>query len=105
MKKTVLILSALFVVLALLPLGRTAKAGDLPPIPLTTKSERLPGDANDDKLVNSRDTVVIVRHLAGGWGVTINADNADINGDKTVDLKDVVTLRRYMAGGWGVTLQ
>ena len=81
------------------------RAGDLPPVPLTTKKTRVAGDANQDNKVNLHDVVAIERNLAGGWGVSIDTSNADVNGDKTVDLKDVVLLRRYIAGGWGVTLK
>lgn len=102
MKKGICILAILA---ALLPFGMLARAGDLPPIPLTTKKTRIAGDANDDRTVDLRDATVIARHLAGGWGVSINTDNADVNGDKTVDLKDAVLLRRYLAGGWSVELK
>ena len=98
------VLCMLLVMLTLLPFGLIAHAGDLPPIPLTTKKTRIAGDANEDRTVDLKDVTVIARHLAGGWNVTINSDNADVNGDKAVDLRDVVILRRYLAGGWNVTL-
>ena len=101
MKKMICICVCL---LTLLPFGMTAFAGDLPPIPLTTAKVRLAGDANKDGSVSLQDAAVIARHLAGGWHVTIDEDNADVNGDKTVDLKDVVILRRYLAHWDGVTL-
>lgn len=82
-----------------------ALAGDLPPIPLTTKKTRVAGDANADKKVTLEDAVAISRRLAGGWNVEINTDNADVNADKKVDLKDVVLILRYLADGWEVTLQ
>ena len=102
MKKAVLIG---FVFLSMLPLGFAVRAGDLPPVPLTTAKVRLAGDANSDGSVDLRDAAVITRHLAGGWNVTIDTSNADVNGDKIVDLKDVALVRRYLAGGWNVTLQ
>ena len=98
------VLCVLLVLLTLAPFGLIARAGDLPPIPLTTKKTRIAGDANGDKSVNLLDVTAVSRSLAGGWNVTIDEDNADVNGDKHVDLKDVVLLRRYLAGGWGVTL-
>ena len=98
------VISVLLVLLTLLPFGLIAHAGDLPPIPLTTKKVRVAGDANGSKSVDVADVVVLSRYLAGGWGVTIDEDNADVNGDKKVDLKDAVILRRYLAGGWNVTL-
>ncbi len=102
MKKGICVLALL---LALLPMGVTAHAGELPTIPLTSKKTRIAGDANDDRAVDLRDAAAITRKLAGGWSITINEENADVNGDKKVDLKDVVLLRRYLAGGWNVTLQ
>ena len=99
------LLAVLLTVLTLLPFGLTALAGDLPPVPLTTKKARIAGDANDDKSVDLRDVTVIARYLAGGWNVSINDENADVNGDSHVDLKDAVLLRRYLAGGWNVSLQ
>ncbi len=101
MKKTI---SVIIVLLMLLPFGLVAHAGDLPPVPLTTKKARIAGDANEDNQVDLKDPVVISRYLAGGWGVSINEKNADVNGDGSVDLRDAVILRRYLAGGWGVTL-
>ena len=95
-------LCALAIVFALLPLGMTAHAGELPTIPL---NPRIAGDANGDRTVDLRDAAVIARHLVGGWNVTINQKNADVNGDNTVDLKDVVLIRRYLAGGWNVKLK
>ena len=97
-------ISVLLVLLMLLPFGMLAHAGDLPPVPLTTKKNRVAGDANEDGSVDLRDATVIVRYLAGGWNVSINTENADVNGDKAVDLKDAVIIRRYLAGGWNVTL-
>lgn len=67
-------------------------------------TDRTPGDANDDGLVNLKDVAVIRRYLAGGWDVTINNTNADVNADGEVNLKDVVLINRYLAGGWGVIL-
>ena len=98
---------AALLVLCAFGLTMVAHAGDLPPIPLTTESqsERISGDVNDDKSVDLRDAVVLMRFLAGGWNVTINTSASDVNADKIVDLKDVALIRRYLAGGWGVTLQ
>lgn len=102
MKKTIIVIAVL---LALLPLGLTAHAGDLPSIPLTTEKVRVAGDANGDGSVDVRDVTIIMRHLAGGWGVKINEKNADVNGDNTVNLRDSTILRRYLAGWQNVTLQ
>ena len=66
---------------------------------------RMPGDANEDGLIDLRDTAVIRRYLAGGWPDNpINLSNADVNADDSVDLKDVALILRYLAGGWNVKL-
>lgn len=104
MKRTVSVILVTLLLLAT-PFGLFARAGDLPPIALTTKRPRMAGDANIDGTVDLRDTVAVARFLAGGWNVTIDESNADVNGDKTVNLKDVVILRRYLANWSNVTLQ
>ncbi len=53
---------------------------------------RLFGDANDDGAVDLKDTVSIVRYLAGGWNVTIHESSADVHGDDDVNLKDAVLI-------------
>ena len=65
------VLCVLLVLLTLAPFGLIARAGDLPPIPLTTKKTRIAGDANGDKYVDLKDVVLLRRYLAGGWGVTL----------------------------------
>ena len=99
---------AAFLVFVSFGMAIFAHAGEMPPIPLTTKSSepaRVPGDADGDGSVKLQDAAVIARYLAGGWNVTINESAADVNGDHAVDLKDAVLIRRSIAGGWNVTLQ
>ena len=103
MKRTISVI-VFFLVLASFCLTVISHAGDLPPIPLTTASARVAGDANGDGSIDLRDAATLSRYLAGGWNVTVNEKNADVNGDKSVDLKDVALIRRYLAGGWNVTL-
>lgn len=62
------------------------------------------GDIDGDGNINAKDVTMLRRFLAGGWGVTVNEEDADIDGDGNVNAKDVTMLRRYLAGGWGVTL-
>ena len=106
MKKTALIL-AFVLTLSSFGLAIVSHAGDLPPIALTTSHSavtRIAGDANGDGSVDLKDAAAIVRHLAGGWNVTINESAADVNGDNKVNLKDVTIIRRYLADDWTVAL-
>lgn len=60
-------------------------------------SEGLPGDVNDDGVVDLVDSVLLERYLAEWDGITINMINADVNNDGEVDLVDSVLLDRYLA--------
>ena len=62
------------------------------------------GDLNDDGFANAKDVTVLRRHLAGGYGVTLDEAVADVNRDGSVNAKDVTTLRRFIAGGYDVKL-
>ena len=59
------------------------------------------GDANNDKAIDSKDAVVILKYyaakLAGSQEVEINHKQADINGDGNIDSKDAVMVLRYYA--------
>lgn len=57
----------------------------------------IPGDVNDDGVVNGKD-VTLVRRWNAGFDVTINTQAADCNGDGIINGKDVTLLRRYNAG-------
>ena len=64
-----------------------------------------PGDLNADGSIGVTDVVLLMRYLAGGYGVTPDAAAADLNHDGAVNAKDAVLLMRYLAGGYGVTLE
>ena len=66
---------------------------------------RSAGDADGNGVVNLRDVVLTLRHLAGGWDVRIDEQAADVDADGDVTTKDAVQVTRYLAGGWDVTLQ
>ena len=68
-------------------------------------SDRTPGDASGDGIIDLKDVVMLRRYLTGGWDVTVDVSNADVNADGVLDLKDVVLLRRYLSGGWDVVLK
>lgn len=59
-----------------------------------------PGDVNGDKVVNGKDTMLIRRYMAGGYGVEINEKAADVNDDGRINGKDTMLIRRYIAGGY-----
>ena len=55
------------------------------------------GDANNDGKVNSKDVVMMKKHLAG-YSVNIYLGNCDVNIDGKVNSKDVVMVMKYLAG-------
>ena len=68
-------------------------------INLTVKGiDRIMGDINGDKDVNSKDAVLLKKHLAGYTGLAFDTAAADVNGDGDVNSKDAVRLLRYLAG-------
>lgn len=64
----------------------------------------LPGDLDGDKKVNASDVILMRRHIAGGYEISINENAADVNADGKCNTSDVILLRRYIAGGYGVKL-
>lgn len=64
---------------------------------------RIPGDANDDGVADLFDALLVLQYDAG-WGVSINASNADVNADGMADLFDALLILQYDAG-WDVTLK
>lgn len=64
----------------------------------------LPGDVNNDGVINTKDIVFLRRYLAGGYDQTIKEAAADVNDDGKLNSKDAVLIRRYIAGGYGIEL-
>ncbi len=62
------------------------------------------GDVDGDGDITPKDVTVLRRYLAGGWNVSVSAEDADVDGDGNISPKDVTVLRRFLAGGWGVEL-
>ena len=56
----------------------------------------IPGDANNDGLVNVLDVVLLRRYLAGGYGVTPVIGQADLDGNGKITVADVILLRRLI---------
>lgn len=66
-------------------------------------ASRLPGDANEDGIVDIRDIVRLAKYL-GGYDVAINESNSNVNGDSVIDIRDIVRFAKYL-GGYDVQLQ
>ena len=64
----------------------------------------LPGDVNEDGIVNGKDVTLVRRHIVGGYDQTINERAANVNGDGTINGKDVTAIRRYIVGGYNIEL-
>lgn len=56
----------------------------------------LTGDANDDGVTNVADLILLRRHVAGGYEVKIDTEQADMNGDGSITVADIVLLRRHL---------
>ena len=68
-------------------------------------AEALPGDVNDDGIVDGRDVLRLMKYLAGeeedeetGEPLEINFDNADVDGSGSINEKDLLRLMRYLGG-------
>jgi len=66
------------------------------------KPVRIPGDANDDGMVNILDALVVLEYDVG-WGNVINNANADVDGDGIVTILDALRILQYDVG-WDVEL-
>lgn len=62
-----------------------------------TVADRLPGDANNDGRVTTRDALVILQKIAG-FDVTVNESNADCNADGRVTTRDALLILQWIAG-------
>ncbi len=60
--------------------------------------EYLPGDVNDDGIVNVRDATALLRYCAKWPSITVNAAAADLDGDGDIGNRDATCLLRYLAG-------
>ena len=61
------------------------------------------GDVNSDRAINSGDTILIRRHIAGGYEQDIKEEAADVNVDNSINSGDTILVRRFIAGGYGIT--
>ena len=64
---------------------------------MSDSDKRIPGDVNDDGMVDGRDLIRLKQYFAG-YSVTINEANADVNGSDSVDGRDAIRLCQFFAG-------
>ncbi len=64
----------------------------------------MPGDLDNDQIVNTRDIILLRRDIAGGYEQEINKLAGDVNADATRNTKDIILIRRFIASGYGVEL-
>ena len=85
---------------------------DLQSMELTTENgcvtaiSYLPGDADDNKNINTLDITKIRRFIVDGrktdpegYNVVINQNAADVNGSASINTLDITMIRRYIADG------
>lgn len=72
-------------------------------VTFTVESTRLPGDADDDGVVDWPDLIVMLKHVSE-WEVEINTSNADVTADGMVSWDDMVLVLKHISG-WDVELQ
>ena len=56
----------------------------------------VPGDVNEDGLVNITDVTVLIDYLLYGDSISINFANADMDGNETINITDVTALIDYL---------
>ncbi|MBQ6874607.1 MAG: hypothetical protein IJN46_00035, partial [Lachnospiraceae bacterium] len=66
----------------------------------TEEPEYLPGDINNDGLVNNRDLTRLFQYLSY-WEVEVNEAALDVNGDGNVNNRDLTRLFQYLSN-WDV---
>ena len=71
------------------------------PIPVLS-AVRIPGDANDDTLVDIMDALLTLQHSVG-WDVEINLLNSDVDASETTDIMDALLILQYSVG-WSIDL-
>lgn len=63
---------------------------------------RIPGDVNDDSVVNIMDALLTLQYSVG-WDVDINLLNADVDVSDTVTIMDALLILQYSVG-WDIDL-
>ena len=60
----------------------------------------LPGDVNDDGIINISDVTIIIDYLTGNTSEITAA--ADFNEDGTIDITDVTEVIDYILANWSL---
>ena len=69
------------------------------------QEEFVAGDVDGNGLIETRDIILVRRHIAGGYGVEINIDAADVDKNGLIETRDIILMRRFIAGGYDVELK
>ena len=74
------------------------------------KPEYIPGDVNNNGIVDAKDVTILRRYLAGGWniidgeGFVLLLANVDYPKNDIINAEDVTVLSRFVSEGWGIEL-
>lgn len=68
-------------------------------------TQYVPGDVNNDGVVDTADIITLRRYLNGEQGLTYQEIALDISNDGIVDESDIMMLRRFVVGGYGTELR
>ncbi len=83
--------------------GSLAATGVSGSLQIEVGSSRVPGDANEDGIVDIFDALLVLK-FDSGWNVALNKSNADVNADGSADIFDALLLLKYDSG-WNVELK
>ena len=86
-----------------LPTGRSFGVGD-GPAAAALRTNRIPGDTNDDGRVNPVDVVIVVNHVYKSWPIPGRPSAADVDHNCVINPVDVVIMVNRVYRGWGALL-
>ena len=65
---------------------------------------QLPGDVNDDNIVDLMDAVLLAKFYANSEKYPLFTEDADVDLDRNITPDDIVALLEYLVGGYGTNL-
>ena len=65
----------------------------------------LPGDLNNDSVVNVKDVIWLRKFISGEDVPSLNTSAADVDGNGKNNITDLLLLRRFIVGGYGIKLK